>query len=245
MSSGASTAPTDVAPAREVPVVDVIRDAIRQRLLAPGTPLVQSSLATALGVSKIPVREALHSLVSQGLVTFTADGAKVTSLTPQEVDELWSLRALLEPAMAAAIVHNAGPADLGSVRGLVEAMDDAENGDRWSDLNYTFHLELYRIAALPHFASAATRVLTQIEPHSRVAVNRLAGRAAAQAEHHEMLAALEQRDPAGLRDTLERHSTRARELLVGFAESLPAEPNATAVVSDAARAFAERLGAAT
>jgi DNA-binding GntR family transcriptional regulator len=227
--------------ARDVPVVDVIRDAIRQRLLAPGAALVQSTLASALGVSKIPVREALHALASEGLVTFTSDGARVTTLTTQEVDELWSLRALLEPALAHAIVRNAGPTDIASLQSLVKAMDDAASGDAWSDLNYTFHLELYRIAALPHFAAAAARVLTQIDPHSRVAVNRLSGQAAAQAEHHELLVALERRDPEALRETLERHSTRARELLVGYTESPPSEPAAATAVSDAARAFAARL----
>ncbi len=108
---------------RGVAVVDVLRDAIRQRLLAPGAPLVQASLATALGVSKIPVREALHSLAAEGLVTFTDEGVRVVSLSPAEVHELWSLRALVEPALAGAIVHNAGPADLRQLRELVDAMD--------------------------------------------------------------------------------------------------------------------------
>ena len=190
-----------------MPVVDVLRDAIRQRLLAPGAPLVQASLATALGVSKIPVREALHSLAAEGLVTFTDEGVRVVSLSPAEVHELWSLRALIEPALAGAIVHNAGPADLRLLRELVDAMDAAD-GDAWSDLNFVFHLELYRIAALPHYAAVARRVLTLIEPHSRVAVNRLAGRDAAQAEHRELLSAIEDQDEQRLQGTLEvaRHA---------------------------------------
>lgn len=224
------------------PVVDVIRDAIRQRLLAPGAPLVQSALASALGVSKIPVREALHALASEGLVTFTADGARVTALTADEIDELWSLRALLEPAFADAIVANAGPAEVGSLEQLVEAMDTAADGDAWSDLNYTFHLELYRIANRPHFAGAATRILTQIEPHSRVAINRLAGQPAAQAEHHEMLVALRSRDADALAEVLERHSTRARALLVGYVAAPDAATGpGTSAVSEAARAFVGRL----
>jgi DNA-binding GntR family transcriptional regulator len=226
-------------------VVDVIRDAIRQRLLAPGAPLVQSALADALGVSKIPVREALHALAAEGLVTFTGDGARVTALTVEEIDELWSLRALLEPAMAEAVVGNAGPADATALRRLVEAMDDAADGDAWSELNFSFHLELYRIAALPQFAAAATRVLTQIEPHSRVAVNRLAGQAAAQAEHHQMLEAIDAGDADRLRSTLQRHSTRARALLVGYVGVTASIPPAASPISDAARAFADRLAAAT
>lgn len=236
----------DAAAARgqRVPVVDVLRDAIRQRLLPPGMPLVQSALAEALGVSKIPVREALQYLASEGLVTFAEDGASVTLLAPAEIDELWSLRALLEPALAAAIARNATPPDLERLGGLVREMDDAADGDAWSDLNYAFHGELYAIARLPHFAAAASRVLTQIEPYSRVAVNRLEGRAAAQAEHHELLAALEQADGARAAEVLERHSLRARSLLVEYAEGTAARPSGATPASAAARAFAARLFAA-
>lgn len=224
------------------PVADVLRDAIRQRLLPPGMPLIQSALAAALGVSKIPVREALHALASEGIVTFTDEGARVTALAPEEIDELWSLRALIEPALAEAIARNVSPAELTHLGELVESMERAESGDAWSDLNYIFHSELYRISDLPHFAGVASRVLTLIEPDSRVAVNRLQGRGAAQAEHREMIAALQTRDGGRLNEVLERHSTRARDLLVGYARSAGSDRAARAsATSDAARAFATRL----
>lgn len=226
----------------EVPITDVIRDAIRQRLLPPGTPLVQSAIAEALGVSRIPVREALQYLASEGLVTFADDGARVTSLPVEEVYELWTLRALIEPALAEAMVGGVGPGELAELRALVEAMDDARDGDAWSDLNYVFHTTMYRAARRPHFAGVARRVLTMIEPYSRVAVNRLAGREAAQGEHHEMIAALETRDVDSLAEVLERSSIRARDLMVNWAgeRSHPA-PRAQDATSRAARAFVSRL----
>jgi DNA-binding GntR family transcriptional regulator len=229
-------------PGGDVSITDVIRDAIRQRLLPPGSPLVQSAIADALGVSRIPVREALQFLASEGLVTFTDDGARVISLPAEEIYELWTLRALIEPAMAQATVRNVGPAELDDLRALVEAMDDAGNGDQWSDLNYAFHTAMYRLARLPHYASAANRVLTLIEPYSRAVVTRREDRDAAQSEHHEMVAALEHHDADRLREVLERSSLRARSLIVDWAEGRPGPlaPVATAT-SQAARAFADRL----
>jgi len=56
-----------------------------------------------------------------------------------------------------------------------------------------------------------------------------------------MLAALERRDGAALREVLERHSTRARELLVGYAEEDASGGPRTQQTSEAARAFANRL----
>jgi DNA-binding GntR family transcriptional regulator len=226
----------------DVPITDVIRDAIRQRLLAPGTPLVQSAIAEALGVSRVPVREALQYLASEGLVTFTDDGARVTSLPAEQVYELWTLRALIEPAMAEATVRNIGPSELAELRALVDAMDGASDGDEWSDLNYAFHLAMYRAARQPHFAGVAGRVLTQIEPYSRVAVRRVEGQQAAQAEHREMIAALEQRDGERLREVLERSSTRVRGLTVDWSEGRSASPRpAASKTSKAARSFATKL----
>jgi DNA-binding GntR family transcriptional regulator len=240
------TASPSRAPAEHaVPLIDVIRDAIRQRLLAPGTPLVQAAIAEALGVSRIPVREALQYLASEGLVTFTDDGARVTSLPAEEVQELWTLRAVIESAMAEATVRNISALELEQLGGLVEAMEVAGDGDEWSDLNYSFHLAMYRAARLPHFAGVATRVLTQIEPYSRVAVKRLEGQGAAQAEHREMIAALTEHDAERLREVLERSSLRARELTAGWAEGRSgAAARAATATSEAARAFARRLFAA-
>lgn len=226
----------------DIPISDVIRDAIRQRLLPPGTPLVQSAIAEALGVSRIPVREALQYLASEGLVTFAEDGAKVTSLPPEEVHELWTLRALLESSMADMTARNVSPAELGELRALVDAMDRTADGDEWSDLNHAFHLAMYRTARMPHFAGAATRVLTLIEPYSRVAVKRLEGQGAAQAEHREMIAALEERDAERLREVLQRSSTRARKLVVDWAEGRNTSPTRTArATSEVAREFVGRL----
>ena len=102
-------------------IADVLREGIRQGMLAPGQPLIQASIAEAMGVSRIPVREALHALASEGLVTFGEDGgARVTALAPEEVDELWTLRALLESHMAGPIAANATPADAELLRDLGE-----------------------------------------------------------------------------------------------------------------------------
>jgi DNA-binding GntR family transcriptional regulator len=228
--------------AGEPQIAEVIRDAIRQRLLPPGAPLVQSAIAQAFGVSRIPVREALQYLASEGLVTFGEDGARVTLLSTPEIYELWTLRALIEASMAEATAKNIGPSEFEELRVLVDAMDHAKDGDEWSDINYAFHLSMYRIARLSHFARVATRILTLIEPYSRVAVTSLRGQDAAQSEHREMIAALEDRDAERLREVLERSSHRARALMVDWAEGQsPTPAPATTRASEAARAFVGRL----
>lgn len=224
----------------EAPIADVLREGIRQRLLPPGTPLVQQTIADELGVSRIPVRDALQRLASEGLVTLGEDGARVTVLTPAEVDELWSLRALLEPAMATAIVRNATGHDIDELRALVADMDRADDVDRWSNLNYAFHDRLYRSSGLAHHRTLALRVLNLIEPHSRVAADLLQQRGAAQAEHHDMIDALERADADALRNLLAVHSARARAALVDYVQDQASVAGDSRTI-DAARRLAERL----
>lgn len=223
------------------PIADVLREAIRQGMLAPGQPLIQASIADAMGVSRIPVREALHALAAEGLVTFGEDGgARVTALEPEEVEELWTLRALLESQMAPGVVKVATDSDIEMLRGLVEQMDDADPAT-WSDRNYAFHQELHRLSGMPHFAEVAGRVLTMMDSYSRVAVSVLSEQADAQAEHHQMIAALEARDGDELGRLLLHHSNRARAALLEYTlqqRRTAADADQAAV---AARSLAEHL----
>jgi DNA-binding GntR family transcriptional regulator len=82
-------------------VVSMTADALRERILrgdyAEGVPLRQDAIAQDLGVSRIPVREALRQLEAEGLVTFSPHrGAVVSSLSLKEIRELFELRAEIE-----------------------------------------------------------------------------------------------------------------------------------------------------
>ena len=78
-----------------------LRKEIRSGLTEPGTLLAEAAVARRLGVSRVPVREALFALEREGLVEFSATGrAFVKALTPQDFEELFVLRLTLEPTAA-------------------------------------------------------------------------------------------------------------------------------------------------
>ena len=77
---------------------DLTTDRLRAEILAPGDPLAEATVARRLGVSRVPVREALFTLEREGLVGFTPTGrAFVRTLTPQDFEELFVMRLTLEP----------------------------------------------------------------------------------------------------------------------------------------------------
>jgi DNA-binding GntR family transcriptional regulator len=75
-----------------------LREAILNGSLKPGERIRQEAVATQYGTSRIPVREALRQLASEGLVSLVPDvGARVARLDLNELDEIYKLREQLEP----------------------------------------------------------------------------------------------------------------------------------------------------
>jgi DNA-binding GntR family transcriptional regulator len=98
MSGTPALAPLEQTATRSDLIVEAIRLAILQGQLAPGSSLVERRLAEMLGVSKTPVREALISLASTGLVTVHPNrGVVVRKLAVEDVERIYEVRLLLEP----------------------------------------------------------------------------------------------------------------------------------------------------
>ena len=79
-------------------VADKIRDQIIRGEIQEGAQLRQDAIANQYHVSRIPVREALRQLDAEGLIAIVPNrGAIVPALSPDDIEELFSIRALLEP----------------------------------------------------------------------------------------------------------------------------------------------------
>ncbi|WP_016910118.1 GntR family transcriptional regulator [Streptomyces xiaopingdaonensis] len=101
-------------------VCTAIRDEIIAGALPPGSRLTEDLLARRYGVSRVPVREALRTLDSEGFVTIRPHaGAFVAELTSREAADLLDVRLLLEPLGAARAAHRRTEAHLRVLRGLV------------------------------------------------------------------------------------------------------------------------------
>lgn len=117
-----------------------VRGAILDGTLSGGTHLVQSELATELGVSTTPVREALRDLAAEGLVVLDPHrGALVRALGMAEVREVYELRMVLEPIMVRRVVQQVTDIQLQRAEDLCDQMDKEADPGAWVALNRGFH----------------------------------------------------------------------------------------------------------
>lgn len=149
---------------------------IRQKILsgsyAPGMQLLQDSIAADFGVSKIPVREALVQLKSEGLVDiFAHRGFQVRRTSTAEMAEVFNLRLAIEPAAAAKGARLAGPDERQSARAALQILDSAlASGDlsQCGDLNSAFHLALVVPHRQPLTADSLYRLHTLSQRYVRL-----------------------------------------------------------------------------
>jgi DNA-binding GntR family transcriptional regulator len=127
-------------------VSEQIRGRILDGTLKPGERLVEDRLSTELGVSRVPVREALRGLSVEGLVTLLPRrGATVTEVTPETVAELVEVRALLEGLNARLAAQRHDPEIVAALKDtLARGNQAAKTGsaEELAHLNAEFHERL-------------------------------------------------------------------------------------------------------
>ena len=120
---------------------DALRSRLRTGLVTPEDRMVDLEIAAQLGMSRMPVREALLQLVAEGVLVSTARGYRIPTLDPKDVMEVFELRKLLEPraaALAARDLSRAGIAQLSAALSEAKAAQASEDFPRLFRANVDF-----------------------------------------------------------------------------------------------------------
>jgi DNA-binding GntR family transcriptional regulator len=194
-----------------------LRRAVRERAISPGQAVNQDELARRFGVSRIPLREALRTLVGEGLIIMKPGlGAVVTELDASEVSELYGLRLQLEPPLAKDIVDHVRRRDLDDLATLVASMKAlGENeSEEWSNLNYRFHRRVYELSERRHAVRLVVQVLNLVEPYARVHAHVLGSRPDTQQQWDEVIEAMRSGDSERLEQLIAEGIRSAQEALM-------------------------------
>jgi DNA-binding GntR family transcriptional regulator len=169
-----------------------IRDRILGGIYAPGMRLRQDILATEFGMSRIPIREALVLLESEGILNILPHkGAVVAELSAEEIEELFNIRILLEPFLFKRSAPYLTPADFTRLEKNLDKYEtamDAVDVNAWNVLNTEFHMTIYKHARSPRVVSTVQSLLAECDRHTRIQLSNItADRNRAVEEHKTLL----------------------------------------------------------
>ncbi len=202
-------------------VYDSLRQSIVQGDYKPGTRLVIDELAGSLGVSQIPIREAMRQLEADGFVTIEPYvGATITEINAEFIYEVFGLLESMETFCSRAACRLMSDTELAKLGELITRMDHSVDfPEQWSQENKELHLFICDCAqalltkkmmhkVLDHWDRLRMHYLKDVFGH-RIRV--------AQEEHKQMLAAFRSRDPDAVERIVHEHNQHA---LAGYIEHL-------------------------
>ena len=216
-----------IVPLRRQTLTGMTLDALRERILRgafpEGEPLRQDAIAEELGVSRIPVREALRQLEAEGLVIFHPHrGAVVTTLSLAEITELFELRADIESDLLRRSIPLMKPTDHRTATEILDGYEAALHSGEvaaWGELNWRFHSALYA----PSNRQFTLGIVSKLHQHSdrylRMQLSLTHGESRARAEHRAILAAVKRRDTVRAPSLMRAHILDAGRALVSFLEA--------------------------
>lgn len=211
-----------VAPARRrglaEEVADRIREAIFSGACAPGAQLREVELSEALEVSRGPVREALLHLEREGLVRSAWHrGATVTTLSPEDVAELVSLRGALEGLAVREVVAHASDEDIAAVEKAADLMERATDVHEMVRFDIDFHDAVFAAARHRRLYEAWRGIRRQVHLFLLIRIGRSTEGYLTRipSEHRELVAALRARDAETALDLFAAHRRLAVDVIAG------------------------------
>jgi DNA-binding GntR family transcriptional regulator len=210
-------------------VYESVRQAIVQGELKPGEHLRDRKLAAALGVSRTPVRDALHRLRSAGLVESRGrTGWVVTEFTERDVKELFELRRLLEPVGLERLARDPAEDAVAEIGGFFEPFSHPiprEDYLGYFARDNAFHKLLVRHSGNQRLQSFYEVIESHIDRGRHFLSTTAAGRVDATLDEHLAICrAVAERDFAAARAALIRHLDNGEELMVEYLRRRSAAP---------------------
>ena len=187
--------------------------------LQAGQPMRQEEIARQLGVSRLPVREALNRLATEGLVELKPRrGYFVTSLNSDEIEDIFDMRAMLESRAGLLATERRSKADADALDAVVRALDAALESpirfELWAELNLRFHTRLYQSCARKHLNRQIDLLRDTVAPLIRMLALQEGELRRSQEEHRQLAVLFRAGDAAGVAELCGEHCTyTARGLL--------------------------------
>ena len=208
-------------------VFENLKHAILRGDIPPGNRLVESRLAETMGISRTPIREAMHKLEREGLLRkLPNSGFTVTGLTREDIEETFGIRSVLESyaARLAAIKHEED--ELAPLEEKIDEYQECLNQGRLEDLpaiNTRFHDILYTLSRSPKLIKMVNDLRDQIYRIRKIILKAEAGAKASNDDHRKMLKAMRKRDLDRVERLVRDHILRGQRMVLKEIKNKPGE----------------------
>ena len=205
-------------------VYSYVREQILSGSYVGGTQLDPAKIASALNVSRMPVREAFRQLDAEGLIVIRPNrGATVISLTPFEVEELFEMRAALEVLALRYAIPELTADAVSELEALKERMDRVrEDRILWIQRHNEFHQFLSSLGKRNKLAQEINRLRTLVQPYLLIYIDSYGGPEMDGYDHGELLTAVLSRNVKRAESRMREHIRRAS---VGIIASISSGPH--------------------
>jgi DNA-binding GntR family transcriptional regulator len=193
-----------------------LRTMVHDGVLLPGAPIRQGAIADQLGISRVPVREALKSLQADGLVAASPTGGfEVVRLSSAELSQIYLMRRLLETELLGQ-ARSVSDDDLVALTELNARMADLVDDPtrELGSLNEQFHFRVFALSGLDHVVAEVRRLWNKTAPYRLVYSAEREARARIVTEHEAMVAALRAGDTELLVRQMDEHRQRSERDVV-------------------------------
>lgn len=200
-------------------VAVVLREEILRAELPPGVRLRQEEIATRLGVSTTPVREAFRILEAEGLVRLhPGRGVLVFRPSIEEVRETYEIREALEMLAIRHAMETMTESELEELEQILDELDRTSDRDEWISLNNLYHDQIYAYASRPKLRSIIVALRDSMAGYMHSAIHRAIESGRAAREHRAILDACRSGDVARAQDAVRVHIHHTVELALSFFE---------------------------
>jgi DNA-binding GntR family transcriptional regulator len=199
-------------------VFEYLKNAIIDQTIEPGSRLVESKVADMLGISRTPLREALHKLEREDWIEkIPSGGFKVVTLTHEDIEQTFGIRSVLEAYAARLAAENYQGTDLAP---LEEKMDEfkkcleTKDADQLQKINTQFHDLLYSLSKSPKLIKMINQLRAQISRFRQIILKQEEYAHKSNDDHAKMIEAIKKRDGKKAEQLVRQHIIKGKDAVL-------------------------------
>ena len=199
-------------------VFDYLKNAIIDQTIMPGSRLVESKIADMLGISRTPLREALHKLEREDWIEKNPSGGfQVVTLTKDDIEQTFGIRSVLEAYAARLAAENHKDKDLIPLEKKIKEFKiclETKDSGKLQKINTQFHDFLYALSESKKLIKMINQLRAQISRFRQIILNQEEYAHKSNEDHIKMLEAIKNRDGEAVEQLVRQHIIKGKNAVL-------------------------------